>query len=106
MSKEAQDLFDAFKRTMPTHWSGTSIVVADSVVIAAPYGVSDCKTLNLAGKDEVAGTALTRVRKVVSVYHYIFTAIDLFMHYTNGNSWRWNERRLSSAGPAQQWQSQ
>lgn len=66
MSKEAQDLFDAFKRTMPTHWSGTSIVVADSVVIAAPYGVGDCKTLNLAGRDEVAGTALTRVRKVVS----------------------------------------
>lgn len=66
VSKEAQDLFDAFKRTMPTHWSGTSIVVADSVVIAAPYGVGDCKTLNLAGRDEVAGTALTRVRKVVS----------------------------------------
>ncbi|KAK2875591.1 hypothetical protein FQN49_001577 [Arthroderma sp. PD_2] len=67
VSKEAQDLFDAFRRTMPTHWSGTSIVVADSVVIAAPYGVGDCKTLNLAGRDEVAGSALTRVRKVLEM---------------------------------------
>ncbi|KAM5436394.1 hypothetical protein MferCBS31731_005885 [Microsporum ferrugineum] len=67
VSKEAQDLFDAFKRTMPTHWSGTSIVVADSVAIAAPYGVGDCKTLNLAGRDDVAGTALTRVRKVLEM---------------------------------------
>ncbi|KAF3484409.1 uncharacterized protein GIQ15_03733 [Arthroderma uncinatum] len=67
VSKEAQDLFDAFRRTMPTHWSGTSIVVADSVVIAAPYGVGDCKTLNLTGRDEVAGTALTRVRKVLEM---------------------------------------
>ncbi|KAL1997980.1 hypothetical protein VTN02DRAFT_270 [Thermoascus thermophilus] len=60
VTKEAQDLFDAFSRTMPARWDGTSIVVADAVTIAKPYRVDDCRPL-------VAGdtAALMRVRKVV-----------------------------------------
>lgn len=62
VTKEAQDLFDAFSRTMPARWDGTSIVVADAVVIAKPYRVEDCRPL-------VAGdtAALTRVRKVLEM---------------------------------------
>lgn len=61
VSKEAQDLFDAFSRTMPARWDDSSIVVADAVTISKPYRVEDCRPL-------VSGdsAALTRVRKVVS----------------------------------------
>lgn len=61
VSEEAQKLFDAFSRTMPARWDGTSIIVADAVTIASPYRVDDCRPL-------VAGdmAALNRVRKVVS----------------------------------------
>lgn len=63
VTQEAQDLFDAFSRTMPAHWDKTSIVVADAVTIAAPYRVDDCRPL-------VAGdtAALNRVRKVVRIF--------------------------------------
>ncbi|KAE8554873.1 hypothetical protein EYB25_003420 [Talaromyces marneffei] len=62
VTREAQDIFDAFSRTMPARWDGTSIVVADAVVIAKPYRVDDCRAL-------VAGdsAALTRVRKVLEM---------------------------------------
>ena len=62
VSREAQDLFDALIRTLPTRWDGTDIVVNDAVVITAPYRVEDC-TL---GAGQQAGM-LVRVRKVVSV---------------------------------------
>lgn len=61
VSREAQDLFDAFSRTMPARWDGPSIVVADAVTIAAPYRVDDCRPLV-----EGDTAALARVRKVVS----------------------------------------
>ncbi|KAH8696249.1 anticodon-binding domain-containing protein [Talaromyces proteolyticus] len=62
VTREAQDIFDAFSRTMPARWDGTSIVIADAVVISKPYRVDDCKAL-------VAGdsAALTRVRKVLEM---------------------------------------
>ncbi|KAJ9298067.1 hypothetical protein DTO217A2_8453 [Paecilomyces variotii] len=62
VSREAQDLFDAFSRTMPARWDGTSIVVADAVVISKPYTVDHCRPL-------VAGdvAALARVRKVLEM---------------------------------------
>ncbi|KAK5690956.1 hypothetical protein LTS12_028785, partial [Elasticomyces elasticus] len=62
VSQEAQDLFDAFSRTMPARWDGTSIIVADAVTIASPYRVDDCRPL-------VAGdmAALNRVRKVLEM---------------------------------------
>jgi hypothetical protein len=60
VTREAQEIFDAFSRTMPARWDGPNIVVADAVIIAPPYHVDDCRSI-------VAGdtAALTRVRKVV-----------------------------------------
>lgn len=60
VTQEAQDVFDAFSRTMPTRWDGSNIIVADAVSITAPYRVDDCRPL-------VAGdvAALNHVRKVV-----------------------------------------
>ncbi|KAL4810840.1 anticodon-binding domain-containing protein [Aspergillus unguis] len=62
VTQEAQDLFDAFSRTMPTRWDNASIVVADAVIIAPPYTVDNCRPL-------VAGdtAALDRVRKVLAM---------------------------------------
>lgn len=65
VTREAQDLFDAFSRTMPTRWDGSSIIVADAVIISPTYRVDDCRPL-------VAGdtAALARVRKVVRHHPY------------------------------------
>ncbi|ODM17458.1 hypothetical protein SI65_07133 [Aspergillus cristatus] len=62
VTQEAQDVFDAFNRTMPTRWDGSNIIVADAVSIAAPYRVDDCRPL-------VAGdvAALNHVRKVLEM---------------------------------------
>ncbi|KKZ67857.1 hypothetical protein EMCG_06488 [[Emmonsia] crescens] len=65
VSKEAQDLFDAFSRTMPARWDGTSIVVADTVIISKPYQIDNCRSLT-AGDGGVSA-ALTRVRKVLEM---------------------------------------
>lgn len=62
VTREAQEIFDAFSRTMPARWDGVSIIVADAVVIAKPYRVDDCRSL--AAGDSAA---LTRVRKVVRI---------------------------------------
>ncbi|KAI9835266.1 MAG: hypothetical protein M1819_002410 [Sarea resinae] len=43
VGKEGQDIFDAFARTLPTRWEGTSINVLDAVTISPPYRVEDCK---------------------------------------------------------------
>lgn len=61
VTREAQDIFDAFSRTMPARWEGPNIVVADAVTIAPPYRVDDCRPLV-----EGDAAALARVRKVVS----------------------------------------
>ncbi|KAK2792675.1 hypothetical protein FQN51_001593 [Onygenales sp. PD_10] len=63
VSKEAQDLFDAFSRTMPARWEGTSIVVADTVIISKPYQIDNCRALT---GDEISA-ALIRVRKVLEM---------------------------------------
>lgn len=60
VTKEAQDLFDALIRTLPTRWDGTNIVVNDAVVITAPYRVEDCRL----GAGQQAGM-LARVKKVL-----------------------------------------
>ncbi|EEH19431.1 hypothetical protein PABG_01750 [Paracoccidioides brasiliensis Pb03] len=65
VSKEAQDLFDAFSRTMPARWEGTSIVVADTVVISKPYQIDNCRSLT--HDDGGVSAALTRVRKVLEM---------------------------------------
>ncbi|KAL1960101.1 hypothetical protein VTO42DRAFT_273 [Malbranchea cinnamomea] len=65
VTKEAQDLFDAFSRTMPARWDGTSMIIADTVVIAKPYRVEDCRSV--APEEGGANAALTRVRKVLEM---------------------------------------
>ncbi|OJD17188.1 hypothetical protein AJ78_02681 [Emergomyces pasteurianus Ep9510] len=65
VSKEAQDLFDAFSRTMPARWDGTSIVVADTVIISKPYLIENCRSLT--ADDGGVSAALTRVRKVLEM---------------------------------------
>jgi hypothetical protein len=60
VTKEAQEIFDALTRTLPTRWDGTSIVVMDAVVISSPYRVEDCKAV--AGQQ---ASALARVKKVL-----------------------------------------
>jgi len=59
-SKEAQDIFDAISRTLPTKWAGTSIVVNETVLIASPYRAENCK----AGPGQQPG-ALARVKMVL-----------------------------------------
>lgn len=61
VTREAQEIFDAFSRTMPARWDGPNIVVADAVTIAPTYRVDDCRPLV-----EGDTAALARVRKVVS----------------------------------------
>lgn len=61
VSKEAQDIFDAISRMLPTKWDGKDILVMDQVSVKGPgYRSEDCR----AGKE--AGPALARVKKVVS----------------------------------------
>ncbi|KAL6714612.1 hypothetical protein ACLMJK_008037 [Lecanora helva] len=61
VSKEAQDIFDALGRQLPTRWDGKDIIVMDQVVVRGPgYRPDDCK----AGKGVAEGT-LTRVKKVL-----------------------------------------
>ncbi|RDW93717.1 anticodon-binding domain-containing protein [Aspergillus mulundensis] len=63
VTQEAQDLFNAFIRTMPTtRWDGANIIVADAVVVAPPYRADDCRALH-AGDT----AALARIRKVLEM---------------------------------------
>ncbi|KAF1941746.1 hypothetical protein EJ02DRAFT_191291 [Clathrospora elynae] len=63
VSQEAQDLFDAITRTLPTRWADTSIVVSDSVLIQPPYTLDNIK----APTDKTQ--AEKHVRKVVEHYY-------------------------------------
>ncbi|KAJ5596233.1 hypothetical protein N7450_002691 [Penicillium hetheringtonii] len=62
VTREAQDIFDAFSRTMPARWDGSNIIVADAVTIGSPYRSDDCRPLV-----EGDTAALARVRKVLDM---------------------------------------
>ncbi|KAJ3265722.1 hypothetical protein HK104_006236 [Borealophlyctis nickersoniae] len=62
VSAEAQNLFDALAKTMPTTWRGGLIVVLEEIVVSPPYTAEDCKFLDGRNGSE---TSLERVRKVV-----------------------------------------
>lgn len=63
VSQEAQELFNAISRTLPTRWVDTQIVVSDSVLIQAPYTLENIK----APADKAQ--AENHVRKVVEHYY-------------------------------------
>ena len=95
VTTQAQDLFDAFSRTMPARWNGHSIIVADAVTIAAPYRVDDCRSIA-----EGDTAALNRVRKVVG--YLIYSVINRKTNRVNTVEYssRWSARRSSFAMPA------
>jgi len=57
VTKEAQDIFDWFARTLPVYWDGQSIIVNSSVRVDPPYSTEDCK----APKDKQQAEAQIRV---------------------------------------------
>jgi hypothetical protein len=63
VTPEAQELFDAISRTLPTRWADTQIVVSDSVLIQSPYTLDSIK----APADKVQ--AENHVRKVVERFY-------------------------------------
>ncbi|KAL6707774.1 hypothetical protein ACN47E_003674 [Coniothyrium glycines] len=63
VSKEAQELFDAISRTLPTRWADTQIVVSDSVLIQAPYHLDSIR----APADKAQ--AENHVRKIVERFY-------------------------------------
>lgn len=63
VTKEAQDIFDAFSRTMPARWDGPNIIVADQVLITQPYRPETCKPYG--PNADMNSAAIIRVRKVV-----------------------------------------
>jgi len=62
VTKEAQEIFDHISRTLPTRWSGQTIIVSDSVLVESPYGVENTK----APADK--GAALNQIKRVVEGY--------------------------------------
>lgn len=78
--KEAQDLFAAIGRQLPTRWSGNDIVVMDQVTVKGPgYGSGDCR----AAKNVAAGT-LERVKKVVSLHTVLYSISMIVCSRTKG----------------------
>ncbi|KAI5248863.1 hypothetical protein E4T43_01068 [Aureobasidium subglaciale] len=60
VTREAQQIFDALKRLLPTRWHEQQIVVSDSVIISPPYTANDCEAPK--GKDQ----ALDRIRMILN----------------------------------------
>ncbi|KAH0553230.1 hypothetical protein GP486_006605 [Trichoglossum hirsutum] len=58
VSREAQEIFDALSKTLPSRWYETRIIVLDTVMIYPPYEVENCK----AEKDS---NTLQRVKMVL-----------------------------------------
>ena len=63
VSKEGQDIFDCLCKTMPCTWDGTSIVVAELVIIDKPYRNEDCRALDGTADSH----ALARIRRTVCI---------------------------------------
>ncbi|KAF2819581.1 hypothetical protein CC86DRAFT_131634 [Ophiobolus disseminans] len=63
VSREAQELFDAISRTLPTRWADAQIVVNDSVLILPPYTLESIKAPAEKAQSEA------HVRKVVEHYY-------------------------------------
>ncbi|KAL4960368.1 anticodon-binding domain-containing protein [Aspergillus stella-maris] len=98
VTREAQDLFDAFSRTMPTRWDGASIIVTDTVIIAPPYRVDDCRPVS---QNDTA--ALARVRKVLEMERKKIELRNASAAIGNSNTFSRNSNAATSgpgaAGP-------
>ncbi|KAF2640061.1 hypothetical protein P280DRAFT_469774 [Massarina eburnea CBS 473.64] len=62
VSKEAQEIFDAISRTLPTRWADAHIVVNDAVLVLPPYTVDSIKAP--AGKEQ----SVAMVRKIMEQF--------------------------------------
>lgn len=62
VTKEAQEIFDAINRTLPTRWADNKIVVNDAVLIVPPY-TTDC--LQAPPNKE---QAIAHVRKIMEAH--------------------------------------
>ncbi|KAJ3217875.1 hypothetical protein HDU67_007161 [Dinochytrium kinnereticum] len=62
VTEDAQELFYALDKTLPTRWMGTTIVVMDEVQIQPPYTANDVK-----GGGTTASNVVSRVKKVLEL---------------------------------------
>ncbi|KAF1963528.1 hypothetical protein CC80DRAFT_486897 [Byssothecium circinans] len=62
VTKEAQEIFDAISRTLPTRWADAQIVVNDAVLVQPPYTVDSIKAP--AGKEQ----SVAMVRKIMEQF--------------------------------------
>jgi len=63
VSREAQEVFDWFMKTLPVYWDGQSIIVNSSVRVDPPYAVENCKAPRDKQQAEV------QIRKVLEGYY-------------------------------------
>ncbi|KAF1973375.1 hypothetical protein BU23DRAFT_464965 [Bimuria novae-zelandiae CBS 107.79] len=63
VSKEAQEVFDAVSRTLPSRWADTRIIVNDAVIIDPPYTLENLSAPP--GKEQ----SVAMVRKILDNYY-------------------------------------
>jgi len=64
VTREAQEIFDKLKQTMPCEWQNQDIIVLKSVVISKPYKPENCVLMKGASENQ-AGATVERVKKVL-----------------------------------------
>ncbi|KAI8799623.1 anticodon-binding domain-containing protein [Cladochytrium replicatum] len=65
VTDEAQDIFDALSKTLPTSWRADKIVVLDEVIISSPYLPENCSLLDSKKSNGHHETPLQRVRMIL-----------------------------------------
>ncbi|KAF2268468.1 hypothetical protein CC78DRAFT_529919 [Lojkania enalia] len=63
VTREAQEIFDAIARTLPTRWNGPQIIVNEAVIIDPPYTIDHCRAS--AGKEQ----SKAHVLKILDNYY-------------------------------------
>ncbi|KAJ4303412.1 hypothetical protein N0V90_002305 [Kalmusia sp. IMI 367209] len=63
VSKEAQEIFDAISRLLPTRWDDARIIVNDAVIVQPPYTVDNLQAES--GKEQ----SKAQVRKIMENYY-------------------------------------
>ncbi|KAI8802804.1 anticodon-binding domain-containing protein, partial [Cladochytrium replicatum] len=65
VTDEAQDIFDALSKTLPTSWRADKIVVLDEVIISSPYLPENCSLIDSKKSNGHHDTPLQRVRMIL-----------------------------------------